>query len=224
MHTKKKYLHFTYFDLLQRLENDLNTALSNIQAAKDRALQAEENAKVAIKEQQEQSHEFERKLKQLANAEKKILKQQIYELETKFQNTKYNFYSADMKRKVLEATIAKYDEKIALLEKAHESEIADLTNRINVAEAFYSKNKDLRNRSVRIVEKFQARLKRRELKAKNELEELRFHYEKQVSELKKQLNIDATNHDMVITATNPGTASKVRHVFYLFYHVNHVQF
>lgn len=118
------------------------------------------------------------------------MKQQIYELETKFQNTKYNFYSADMKRKVLEATLAKYDEKIALLEMAHESEIAELKARINVAEAFYIKNKDLRNKSVRIVEKFQARLKRRESKAKSELEELRSNYEKQVLELKMQLKMD----------------------------------
>lgn len=193
----------------------MDIALSNIKLAKDNAIQAEENAKIAVREQQEQSREFEQKLKQLANAEKKVLKQQIYELETKFQNTKYNFYSADMKRKVLETTLAKYDEKIALLEKAHESEIADLTKRINVAEAFYNKNKDLKNRSVRIIEKFQSRLKRRESKAKSELEELRSYYEKQVSELKKQLNVDVaiestfSKDEKVITPPTHASASKV---------------
>jgi hypothetical protein len=145
------------------------------------------------------------------------LKQQIYELETKFQNTKYNFYSADMKRKVLETTLAKYDEKIALLEKAHVSEIAELNTRINVAEAFYIKNKDLRNRSVRIVEKFQARLKRRESKAKSELEELRSNYEKQVSELKLQLKMDTPvveptfSKDEKIKKRNAAPFDEVRH-------------
>lgn len=173
-----------------RLESELNSAISNIQQAEQKALQAEEAAKIAIKEQQDQTRKFEYKLKQLVNAEKKILKQEMYELETKFQNTKYNFYSADMKRKVLESTLEKFEEKIELLQKAHEQEIADLTERLHFAENFYTKNKDLKSRAVRIVDKFQARLKRRESKAKSEIEQLRSMYEAQVSELKKQMTMD----------------------------------
>jgi len=206
------------------VQSMLDKALGDIVFAESKSLTAQQEADLTVRRQKEDSKKFEKKMRQLVADEKKIVKKQMWDLETKLKDVEYKHVVAGNEVKSLKKIIAQFDTKILDLEAVHEKKIEDLLDRINTGEMFYAKNKvAARKRLVGMVEKFQRRLKRREETARNNMESLRIDlesqfevkknvliadYEAKISELQNQVGILGQTEETAVSPIEPDDSSK----------------
>ena len=206
------------------LQSMLDKALGGIDFAEANALKAQEEAEQTLRRQKEDSKKFEKKMRQLVTDEKKIVKKQMWDLETKLKDVEYKHVVAGNEVKSLKKIIAQFDKKILDLEAVHEKKIGDLLDSISTGEMFYAKNKiAARKRLVGMVVKFQRRLKRRDVRARNNMENLRMGLESQfeaekkemiadfeakISELQNQVGIPVQSKETAISPIEPHDSHK----------------
>ena len=173
------------------LQSMLDKALGDIDLAKSGSLKAQQEAEQTVRQQKEDSKKFEKKMRQLVADEKKIVKKQMWDLETKLKDMEYKRVVAGNEVKSLLKIIAQFDTKIVDLEVVHEKATEEQGERMNANEMFYFKNKlAARKRLVGMVGKFHRRLKRREETARNNMESLRIDLESQVEAKNSELIAD----------------------------------
>lgn len=193
------------------LQTMLDKALGEIVFAESATFEARQEAEQSVGQQKKESKKYEQKMRRLVADEKKIVKQQMWDLETKLKSVQYKLVVANNEVKKLKKIISQFDEKVADLEVTHAAQINELLARIDASEMFYSTNKaTARKRLVGMVEKFQRRLKRREEKARNNMETLRTELKSEFDAEKNEiiasyeaklsdLNIQADSHSQPIT-------------------------
>lgn len=175
-------------DALQTMRDD---ALDKVATAEAATLKARQEANQAIILQKEESKNFEKKMRGLVTGEKKIIRQQMWDLETKLKNVDYKRLLANNEVKSLKNTISQLEMKIADLEATHAEEINELMQRMSANEMFFARNKyAARTRLVGMVEKFQRRMKRRQESVRISTQALRISIESEFNEERTNLIAD----------------------------------
>ena len=170
---------------LQTMRDD---ALAKVAFAEATTLKARQEMEQTIFRQKEESKNFERKMRGLVAGEKKIIKQQMWDLETKLKSVQYKRLVANNEVKSLKKVISQLQMKIADLEASHAEEMNEMMQRLSANEMFYARNKyTARKRLVSMVEKFQRRMKRRQERANTGTQDLRIAIESGFNEERNNL-------------------------------------
>ena len=173
------------------LQSMLVKNIGDIDLAKAGSLKAQQESEQTVRQQKEDSKKFEKKMRQLVTDEKKIIKQQMWDLETKLKDKEYKRLVAVNEVRALKKIIAQFDTKIVDLEVVHEKATKEQGERMNANKMFYVKsNIAARKRLVDMVEKFQRRHKRQEEISRNNMERLRIDLESKYEAKKNDLIAD----------------------------------
>lgn len=155
-------------------QQQLNEFMMQLQGAKNEAVSAKREAEEKVKLQKEESQRFGENLTKVTNEEKKILKKQIWDLETKLTNAEYKYYGARNELKEYKKLISELEQRIVDMEFSQRIEKAELKARMDADEMFFARNKyEGKRRMFGLVDKFMRRMKRRDESNKKKLETLR---------------------------------------------------
>jgi Chromosome segregation ATPases len=153
---------------------ELERMLQEVKLAEDQVQLTRKEAQENVERQQEESRKFQRTINEISIREKKGLQKQIWELETRVQAAEYNLIMAQKKAKELGNVVTSLERRIHELELDHSMELEELNERLKAEEWFYAKSKlSAKIRMQRLVEMFQRRMRRRENRARDNIEDLR---------------------------------------------------
>lgn len=174
---------------IDSLTEELDFVKGQIADAKNQALQARRDADAKVKKQREKSERLDRAVKQVAAQEKKLLKKQIWSLETDKKAAEYNLFGVQKEVKELRANIVLFEEQIKDLEESNAEQVEELENRLQANEMFYAKSKaTAKTKMQEMMENFQKKFESREKKFQRDVEDLRAQLTNQFNNEKDQLN------------------------------------
>lgn len=172
-------------------QQQLNEFMMQLQGAKDEAVLAKREADETIRRQKEESKRFGENMTKITNEEKKILKKQIWDLETKLSDAEYKYYAARNEIKEFKTSISDLEKRIDDIEFSHKMEKEELKARMDADEMFYARNKfQWKKRMFGLVDKFMRRMKRRDESNKKKLETLRTDLENKFIAERNEIELD----------------------------------
>jgi len=173
------------------MQIQLDNVRSIISATKEEMVKVKQQTDAQVKRQSNESKRLDRAVKEVSAREKKELKVQIWDLETKVEAARYNLNVANKETKALKASVALFEDQIKELEESNKEQVRELEERIRADQMFYaSSNTAAKTRMQGLVEKFQRRTIRREQKAKQDIEDTRLELTKQFDSQEKSLQIE----------------------------------
>ncbi|GFH52691.1 predicted protein [Chaetoceros tenuissimus] len=187
---------------IESLEGRLEELQSALKFEKEQTKKAKKEANEKVERQREFSKKVERNVKSVAAKDKKILKKQIWELESEKEDAKFKLYGVQRKAKDLQEKVEIFEKQLAELEATSRMEIDELENRLLADEMFYAKTKySMKERMQGLVMAFQKRLVRRQGSYDKKVDQLKANYASNYETMKsymttqKQKEIDSIHID-----------------------------